>query len=243
MTIADEMDVPLDKVKVTLADARPELVWNQLTGGSNSMHSIYTPVRVAAAIARGSCSTPRPRELGDVAVGAARSSTASSPRRTAARSAIGDADHEGSGGELEARRARASSRSPSSSSSARHSAASTPSTSSPAASSSRWTSTSRARCRRWCAARRRSTASRARSRNLAAVEAMPGHHRRGDHPAHAQRRRRRRGARQDVRPVHRRRPRAEGRLGPGHRRRQVRRERARRPEEGRAARPDARPLR
>ena len=53
MTIADEMDLPLDKVKVTLADARPELVWNQLTGGSNSMHSIYTPVRVAAAIAKG----------------------------------------------------------------------------------------------------------------------------------------------------------------------------------------------
>src|SRR5947209_15411871 len=53
MTIADEMDLPLEKVNVTLADARPELVWNQLTGGSNSMHSIYTPVRVAAAIAKG----------------------------------------------------------------------------------------------------------------------------------------------------------------------------------------------
>jgi CO/xanthine dehydrogenase Mo-binding subunit len=53
MTIADEMDLPLDKVNVTLADARPELVWNQLTGGSNSMHSIFTPVRVAAATARG----------------------------------------------------------------------------------------------------------------------------------------------------------------------------------------------
>ncbi|MFL5823014.1 MAG: molybdopterin cofactor-binding domain-containing protein [Solirubrobacteraceae bacterium] len=53
MTIADEMDISLDRVDVSLADARPELVWNQLTGGSNSMHSIYTPVRVAAAIARG----------------------------------------------------------------------------------------------------------------------------------------------------------------------------------------------
>src|SRR5438270_1466306 len=53
MTIADEMEVPLEKVNVTLANARPELVWNQLTGGSNSMHSIFTPVRVAAAIARG----------------------------------------------------------------------------------------------------------------------------------------------------------------------------------------------
>jgi isoquinoline 1-oxidoreductase beta subunit len=53
MTIADEMDLPVDKVKVTLADARPELLFNQFTGGSNSMHSIYAPVRMAAAIARG----------------------------------------------------------------------------------------------------------------------------------------------------------------------------------------------
>ncbi|HEX5268398.1 MAG TPA: molybdopterin cofactor-binding domain-containing protein, partial [Acidimicrobiales bacterium] len=52
MTIADEMDLPLERVHVTLADARPELVWNQLTGGSNTMHAIYTPVRVAGAIAR-----------------------------------------------------------------------------------------------------------------------------------------------------------------------------------------------
>ena len=53
MAIADELDLALDKVKITLADARPELVFNQFTGGSNSMHSIYTPVRVAAAVARG----------------------------------------------------------------------------------------------------------------------------------------------------------------------------------------------
>ncbi|HEX6461304.1 MAG TPA: molybdopterin cofactor-binding domain-containing protein [Thermoleophilaceae bacterium] len=53
MTIADEMDLPLDRVHVTLADARPELVWNQLTGGSNSMHALYEPLRVAAAVARG----------------------------------------------------------------------------------------------------------------------------------------------------------------------------------------------
>ena len=52
MTIADEMDLPVERVHVTLADARPELVFNQFTGGSNSMHSIYTPVRVASAIAR-----------------------------------------------------------------------------------------------------------------------------------------------------------------------------------------------
>ena len=53
VTIADEMDLSVDKVRVTLADARPELVWNQLTGGSNTMHSIFYPVRVAAATARG----------------------------------------------------------------------------------------------------------------------------------------------------------------------------------------------
>jgi isoquinoline 1-oxidoreductase subunit beta len=53
MVIADEMDLPLDKVKMTLADARPELVFNQITGGSNSVHALYDQVRVAAAIARG----------------------------------------------------------------------------------------------------------------------------------------------------------------------------------------------
>jgi len=52
MLIAEEMDLPLEKVNVTLADARPELVFNQLTGGSNSVRSLYDPVRTAAAIAR-----------------------------------------------------------------------------------------------------------------------------------------------------------------------------------------------
>jgi isoquinoline 1-oxidoreductase beta subunit len=64
MAIADEMDIALGKVNITLADARPELVWNQLTGGSNSMHSIYTPVRVAAAIARGQLLAAAARTLG-----------------------------------------------------------------------------------------------------------------------------------------------------------------------------------
>jgi isoquinoline 1-oxidoreductase subunit beta len=64
MTIADEMDLPLDKVNVTLSDARPELVWNQITGGSNSMHSIFTPVRVAAAVARGQLLKAAAAELG-----------------------------------------------------------------------------------------------------------------------------------------------------------------------------------
>jgi isoquinoline 1-oxidoreductase beta subunit len=53
MLIAEELDLPLEKVRVTLADARPELLFNQLTGGSNTTISTYTPIRVAAAIAKG----------------------------------------------------------------------------------------------------------------------------------------------------------------------------------------------
>jgi isoquinoline 1-oxidoreductase subunit beta len=64
MTIADEMGLPIDKVNVTLADARPELIWNQLTGGSNSMHSIFTPVRMAAATARGQLTHTAAKVLG-----------------------------------------------------------------------------------------------------------------------------------------------------------------------------------
>ncbi|MBO0802891.1 MAG: xanthine dehydrogenase family protein molybdopterin-binding subunit [Nocardiopsaceae bacterium] len=52
MMVAEELDLPLGKVSITLADARPELMMNQLTGGSNSMRSMYVPVRTAAAIAR-----------------------------------------------------------------------------------------------------------------------------------------------------------------------------------------------
>ncbi|MET9972543.1 molybdopterin cofactor-binding domain-containing protein, partial [Streptomyces sp. NPDC006356] len=64
MLIAEEMDVPLDRVRVTLADARPELVFNQLTGGSNTTVSTYTPIRVAAAIARGRLLRTAANELG-----------------------------------------------------------------------------------------------------------------------------------------------------------------------------------
>jgi isoquinoline 1-oxidoreductase subunit beta len=53
MVIAEELDLPLSKVDITLSDARPELEFNQLTGGSNSVHALYDQVRVAAAIARG----------------------------------------------------------------------------------------------------------------------------------------------------------------------------------------------
>ena len=52
MMIAEYMDLDVDQVTVTLADARPELIFNQLTGGSNSMRSQYAPTCHAAALAR-----------------------------------------------------------------------------------------------------------------------------------------------------------------------------------------------
>ena len=52
MIIAEELELPVSKVKVTLAEARPELLFNQLTGGSNTTISTYTPIRVAAAVAK-----------------------------------------------------------------------------------------------------------------------------------------------------------------------------------------------
>lgn len=66
ITIAEELDLPVDKVQVTLAPARPELVWNQLTGGSNTTVSMFTPVRVAAAIAKGALLEAAAIELGSV---------------------------------------------------------------------------------------------------------------------------------------------------------------------------------
>ncbi|MFE6054492.1 molybdopterin cofactor-binding domain-containing protein [Kitasatospora sp. NPDC056446] len=52
MLVADELDARLADVDVPLSESRPELVFNQLTGGSNSIRSLYDPVRGAAAAAR-----------------------------------------------------------------------------------------------------------------------------------------------------------------------------------------------
>ncbi len=52
MLIADELDVSLDKVRITLADANPNLVFNQFTGGSVATQELYMPVRTACAAAR-----------------------------------------------------------------------------------------------------------------------------------------------------------------------------------------------
>ncbi|MDC0768975.1 molybdopterin cofactor-binding domain-containing protein [Streptomyces sp. HD] len=65
MLIAEELSLPLEKIHVTLADARPELLFNQITGGSNTTISTYTPIRVAAAVARGRLLRAAALELGE----------------------------------------------------------------------------------------------------------------------------------------------------------------------------------
>ncbi len=47
-----------------LDDARPELLWNQLTGGSNSVHALYTPMRTVAAAARARLVTAAAQRFG-----------------------------------------------------------------------------------------------------------------------------------------------------------------------------------
>ncbi len=66
MIIAEELELPLERVHVTLAPARPELLWNQLTGGSNTTISTYTPIRVAAAVARKALLEAAAIELGSL---------------------------------------------------------------------------------------------------------------------------------------------------------------------------------
>lgn len=64
MLIADEMSVPIERVKVTLANSRPELLFNQITGGSTAMFTIYEPVRTAAAAARERLATAAAKRFG-----------------------------------------------------------------------------------------------------------------------------------------------------------------------------------
>ena len=52
MLIAEELDMPLEQVEVTCADARPELGANQLTAGSCSHRAFHDPIRVLAATAK-----------------------------------------------------------------------------------------------------------------------------------------------------------------------------------------------
>jgi isoquinoline 1-oxidoreductase subunit beta len=53
MLLADELGLPLAKVRVVLADARRELGAGQLTGGSNTIRSVFEPLKAAAATFRG----------------------------------------------------------------------------------------------------------------------------------------------------------------------------------------------
>lgn len=64
MLIAEEMDLPLEKVKVPLSDARPELMFNMFTGGSNTINSLYYPVRTAAAAAKDALMEAAAAQLG-----------------------------------------------------------------------------------------------------------------------------------------------------------------------------------
>ena len=64
MVIADEIGLDLPRVDMSLADARPELIWNQLTGGSNSMRSLFLPVRHAAAVMRSRVVTVAAKQWG-----------------------------------------------------------------------------------------------------------------------------------------------------------------------------------
>jgi isoquinoline 1-oxidoreductase beta subunit len=52
MIVADELDARLADVDIALSRARPELLFNQLTGSSNSVRSLWTPLRIVAAAAR-----------------------------------------------------------------------------------------------------------------------------------------------------------------------------------------------
>lgn len=52
MIIAEELDARLGDVDILLCDAEPEILFNQLTGGSNSVRALYTPMRAVAAAAR-----------------------------------------------------------------------------------------------------------------------------------------------------------------------------------------------
>jgi isoquinoline 1-oxidoreductase beta subunit len=64
MLIAEELGIPVSKVHVTLADARPELMMNQFTAGSNTTISTYQPIRMAAAAAKQQMLLAAAQELG-----------------------------------------------------------------------------------------------------------------------------------------------------------------------------------
>jgi isoquinoline 1-oxidoreductase beta subunit len=62
--IAEEMDIAFENVDVQLSPARPELMYNQLTGGSCSLYSLIEPVRAMAMTARHKLMEAGARTLG-----------------------------------------------------------------------------------------------------------------------------------------------------------------------------------
>jgi isoquinoline 1-oxidoreductase beta subunit len=77
---AEELDADLDMVDVVLDDARSELLWNQLTGGSNSVHVLYTPMRTVAAETRARLVSAAAQRFGvDAATLSTKSSTVIAP--------------------------------------------------------------------------------------------------------------------------------------------------------------------
>ncbi len=52
MMIAEDLELPLEKVEVSLADARPELMFNQMTAGSCTLRTFQKPLQGLAAGAR-----------------------------------------------------------------------------------------------------------------------------------------------------------------------------------------------
>ena len=64
MMVAEELDARLADVDVPLSDARPDLLFNQLTGASNSVRSLYDPVRAVAAAARARLVTAAAQQWG-----------------------------------------------------------------------------------------------------------------------------------------------------------------------------------
>jgi len=76
MIVADELGANLSDTEAVLEDARPELLFNQLTGGSNSIHALYEPMRAAAARARAGLITAAAQQWGVAASGLSTSGTA-----------------------------------------------------------------------------------------------------------------------------------------------------------------------
>lgn len=52
MIVAEELDVPVSRVRTRLAPAKLELLFNQFTATSNTIRSIYHPLRKVAAVVR-----------------------------------------------------------------------------------------------------------------------------------------------------------------------------------------------